>query len=87
MKWILLTVSYIVAIIIIKYANKYIYKMSGVYFADIIIPLVYIPIINGVVAFISIIIAMCEFLENIEINIKDDGWLVKIIDKLCKVVH
>lgn len=87
MEWILWIVAYIVPIIIIKYANRCIYKISGVYFADIVLPSVYIPIVNWAIAFITIIIAILEFCDNIKDIRKNDGWLVKIIDMLCKVVH
>ena len=87
MKWIMLIVTYIASIIVIKYANRYIHKMSGVYFADIVLPFVYIPIINWFTALTTIIIAIIEFFDNIEISIKDDRLIMKIVERLCKVVH
>lgn len=91
MKWaILLIILYIIPIIIIKYCNKYLYKIDGFYSIDdsfFMLFFVYMPIINYPTAFLIITTVIVAFIDKLEINETKVGiCLINIKNKLHKWV-
>ena len=91
MKWILLLIIlYIIPIIIIKYCNKYLYKIDGYYFIDdsfFMLYFVYMPVINYTMVIIIVATVIFTFIDNLKINKTKVGiCLINIKNKLHRWV-